>query len=198
VEALREAGIEPILVTAASPIPSLNGIDGVVLSGGRDVHPSRYRQQMGPHTIELDPDRDELEDRLLREALDTDLPVLAICRGLQFFNVVHGGTLLQHIEGHEVRLPDASLPAHEVTVESGTRLAEILGVGTHSVNSRHHQAVDRVGDGLVVSARAADGIIEGLERRDRRFAIAVQWHPEDQIHRLPEQLRLFEAFRAAL
>jgi len=118
--------------------------------------------------------------------------VLAICRGMQLFNVTHaGGTLVQDLEGH--KLPRNG--THHVEIYHGTKLAEIFGAGLHSVNSRHHQAVANVGEGLTVSAKSPGGIVEGLERPDLRFAIAVQWHPEDQ---MPQQRRLFEAFRDAL
>jgi putative glutamine amidotransferase len=125
--------------------------------------------------------------------------VLAICRGLQLFNVFHqGGTLLQHLDGHTIISPDPSEPAHAVVQEPGSRLASILGPGPVDVNSRHHQAVEQVGHGLRVTSRSTDGIVEGLERPDLRFAVAVQWHPEDQVCRFPAQHRLFEAFAAAL
>ena len=131
----------------------------------------------------------------MREALSLDLPVLAICRGLQLFNVTHpGGSLIQHMEGHRLE----NNATHIVEVFAGTRLASILGAGPHPVNSRHHQSAAEAGDGLVVAAKSPDGVIEGLERPDRRFAIAVQWHPEDMLAGLPEQRKLFEAFRAAL
>jgi putative glutamine amidotransferase len=125
---------------------------------------------------------------LLTEALAQDLPVLAICGGMQLFNVVHGGTLIQHIEGHRV-------PLHQAAILEGTLLATILGPGKRSVNSRHHQIAGRLGEGVVVSARAADGIIEALERPGRRFAVAVQWHPEDL---MAQDRALFEAFAAVL
>lgn len=199
-DALREAGIEPVLVTPETPIHSLAGVAGLMLSGGTDLNPALYREQPDPRSEAPDAERDVMEQRLLREALASDVPVLAICRGMQLFNIVHeGGALAQHIEGHQVRSEDASEPVHEILVEEGTRLAGILGAGMHGVNSRHHQAVASVGRGLVVSARSMpDQVVEGLERPDLRFALAVQWHPEDQTRRLPEQRRLFEAFRDAL
>jgi putative glutamine amidotransferase len=136
-----------------------------------------------------------LEQRLLREALAADLPVLAICRGLQLFNVVHsGGTLVQHLDGHKL----ANNETHSAEIYESTQLARVLGAGVLSVNSRHHQAVAEVGAGLRVSSKSADGIIEGLERPDLRFAIAVQWHPEDMLEKFPLQRRLFEDFRQHL
>jgi len=188
-EALRSAGIDPVMVTPAQSLDSLDGM-GLVLSGGTDVDPALYGAEAGPLTDAPDCERDEMEQRLLREALELDRPVLAICRGTQLFNVIHAGTLVQHIEGHKT--PQTP---HEITVEAGTRLAGIFGAGKRSVNSRHHQVVGRAGHGLVISARAADGVIEALERSDRKFAVAVQWHPEDL---MPQDGALFEAFRDAL
>lgn len=188
-DALRSVGIDPVLVTPAQPLESLDGM-GLVLTGGTDVDPALYRTEPEPLTEEPDRERDAMEQRLLRQALELDLPVLAICRGTQLFSVIHAGTLVQHIEGHKT--PQTP---HEIAVEAGTRLAAIFGAGKRSVNSRHHQAVGRAGHGLVISARAADGVIEALERRDRKFAVAVQWHPEDL---MPQDRSLFEAFRNAL
>lgn len=186
-DALRSVGIDPVLASPEAPLDSLNGM-GLVLSGGTDLDPALYGAVAQPGNDDPDRERDALEQKLLREALERDLPVLAICRGMQLFNVAHaGGTLLQHIEGHR-------LVTHEISIEPGTRLSKIFGAGARPVNSRHHQAVAVLGGGLVISARAADGVIEGLERADRRFAVAVQWHPED----LLEERALFEAFGESL
>jgi putative glutamine amidotransferase len=186
-EALRSVGIDPVLVTPAAAIDSLDGM-GLVLSGGSDVDPASYEAEADPLTEPPDPERDAMEQKLLREALELDLPVLAICRGIQLFNIAHaGGTLIQHIEGHRV-------PLHDATIRDGSALAGVFGAGKRAVNSRHHQIVGRVGEGLIVTARAVDGVIEGLERPDRKFAVAVQWHPED----LPQDRPLFQAFRNAL
>ncbi len=200
-EALRQAGIDAAPVSAEDR-RKLAGWRGLLLTGGTDLNPALYGAGALPTDEEPDDARDLMEADLLREALEKDLPVLAICRGMQLFNVAHGGTLIQDLpdaRAHVVRGPDAALPAHEVIVEPGTRLADILGAGAHAVNSRHHQAVGRVGDKLRVSARSAgDGVIEGVEREDRRFAVAVQWHPEDQARVNAEQRKLFQAFAKAL
>ncbi len=200
-EALEQAGIEPALISPEAP-RSLAGLQGLVLSGGTDLNPARYGAAPHPHNEPPDDARDELESSLLAEALAGGLPVLAICRGMQLFNVAHGGTLIQDLENsavHVVRGDDPGLAAHRILVEPDTRLAAILGKGAHAVNSRHHQAVDRVGAGLRVTARSVpDGVIEALERSDHPFALAVQWHPEDQVRRDAEQKKLFEAFAGAL
>ena len=199
-EALRQAGIEPVLISPGEP-RALAGLQGLLLSGGTDLNPARYGATPHPGTEAPDDARDEMETALLAEALAADLPVLAICRGMQLFNVAHGGTLIQHLDNsaaHVVRDKDAALPVHQILVEPDTRLAAILGEGAYAVNSRHHQAVERVGAGLRVTARSTpDGVVEALERGDRRFALAVQWHPEDQVRRDATQRKLFEAFAEA-
>jgi putative glutamine amidotransferase len=182
---------------------SLAGLGGLLLTGGCDIDPRRYGQEPAPETQKPNPSRDRMEIGLLGEALDRDLPVLAICRGLQLFNVYHGGTLIQHLPGdpHRTRKPPADLgkPVHEVSVAPDTRLAAILGEGRHSVNSRHHQAVDKLGTHLRISAKSVgDGIVEGLELPDKAFAVAVQWHPEDQARTDQTQLKLFQAFARAV
>jgi len=200
-DALRQAGIDPILISPEEP-RRLTGLQGLVLSGGTDLNPALYGAKPRPQDEEPDDPRDELELRLLDEALAADLPVLAICRGMQLFNVAHGGTLIQHLDDtavHQVRSEDPALAVHDVVVEPNSRLAAILGEGIHAVNSRHHQAVAKVGAGLRVTALSTpDKVVEALERPDRRFALAVQWHPEDQVRRDQEQRKLFEAFREAL
>ncbi len=193
-EAVRDMGAEPVLISAADGVRSLDGFAGLMLAGGSDINPKVYGQAAVDQTHPPNDARDSLELELLGEALDRDLPVLAICRGMQLFNVAHSsGTLFQHVEGHEVRPADPSEPAHIVIVQAGTALAAIVAETTLPVNSRHHQAVDHVGEKLVISARAPDGIIEGLERPDCRFAVGVQWHPEDQLRFAPHR-HLLDAF----
>src|SRR5437867_2895586 len=191
-------GAEPVLISAEDAW-SLKEVGGLLLTGGRDVDPRRYGQEPAPEAQKPNAVRDRMEIGLLGEALDRDLPVLAICRGHQLFNVYHGGTLIQHLAGdphRSVKPPaDPSKPVHEVAVAAGTKLAEVLGEGRHAVNSRHHQAIDKIGSHLVVSAKSvADGLIEGIERSEKRFAIAVQWHPEDQVRNNETQKKLFRAF----
>jgi len=201
-EALRMVGLEPVPVKDEDA-PSLAGVEGLLLTGGRDLDPKLYGQVAAPESEEPNAARDRMEIRLLREALDRNLPVLAICRGLQLFNVYHGGTLIQHLPGDPHRTKnrpaDPSKPLHEISVAPDTQLAAILGVGQHAVNSRHHQAVDRLGSQIQVSAKSVkDEIIEGLERPDKAFAVAVQWHPEDQVRTDETQLNLFRAFAKAV
>jgi putative glutamine amidotransferase len=198
-EAIELAELEPVPFHTDAP-GNLDGVDGLVLTGGTDVDPLRYGQTPIPETDEPDRERDEIELELLEEAIQRDLPILAICRGFQLLNVHQGGTLIQHIESgtHRVESPDKGEPAHEVEIVAGSKLGEILGAPRVAVNSRHHQAVDRVGANLQVVGRSVgDGIVEALELPDKRFVIAVQWHPENQVRRSAQQLRLFQALKAA-
>jgi putative glutamine amidotransferase len=202
-------GVEPYLdavsgmALEAVPVPAGSGepvedFDGLILTGGADVNPARYGQQPHSETGEPDDTRDQLEAALLQRALAFDLPVLAICRGLQLFNVVHGGTLIQHLANAADHRRRGEACVHLVHLVPGTKLAAIVGQDAFCVNSRHHQAADRIGAGLVVSARAPDGVVEGLERPDKTFAIAVQWHPEDRLRLEACDRRLFEAFAEAV
>lgn len=198
-DAVQLAGLEPVPFVTEMP-GHLDGVAGLVLTGGTDVDPSRYGQERGPETELPDPERDEIELELLEQAIQRDLPVLAICRGFQLLNVHQGGTLLQHIESglHRVTSKDKGERAHEVDIQEDSMLHSILGASRVAVNSRHHQAVDRVGANLQVSGRSVDdSIVEALEYPGKRFVVGVQWHPENQVWRNPEQLRLFEALRNA-
>lgn len=199
--ALRLVGIEPLLSASSNPA-SLDEASGLLLTGGVDVSPALYGEAPHNETEPPDDERDAVELRLIAESLDRDLPLFAICRGLQILNVQHGGTLIQHLAPlarHCKRSPERHRPAHQVHIQPNTLLASIAGSDTWEVNSRHHQAVKRVGDGLVVSAiDAQDGIVEALEHPGKRFVVAVQWHPEDQALVGPEQLKLFQSFAEAL
>jgi len=194
--ALREVGLE----SRTNP-DSLDGFDGLLLAGGSDVDPTLYGEERHPETDEPDRARDAREERLIREALDRDVPVLAICRGLQMLNVALGGTLVQHLantDQHQRRMPDPSARVHDILVTEPTLLGNAIGAGEHPVNSRHHQAIARLAPDLRVSATAAqDGIIEGAELPGKRFVVGVQWHPEDRI-RCEADRRLFESFAHAI
>ena len=172
--------------------------DGLLLPGGGDMDPKFYGQQRIPACGEPNLLRDAAEPPLLRAFLAADKPVLAICRGIQLMNVVLGGTLYQDIKPFEhVPHNDHWAKVHTVTVRRGTRLAGILGRDTVLVNSQHHQAVDAVAPGLVLSALSEDGIVEGIEKPDARFCLGVQWHPEWLSAADPAMQGLFDAFVAA-
>jgi putative glutamine amidotransferase len=182
-------------------------IDGLLLTGGGDVDPAFYGEDRHPATDDAEPGRDEFEIDLARRAMSSDVPVLAICRGAQVLNVAAGGSLVQDIPSgvdsdlaHAVTEPK-NLECHDVRIERGSQLARALGDrATPScscrVNSRHHQSVGRTGAGLVVSATAEDGVVEGIEKPDAAFCIGVQWHPEN-FWRTGEFRPLFDAFVAA-
>lgn len=197
--------------TGADPVPydqatwegdrALPEYDGVVVTAGIDIDPTRYGEEQSEYVREIAPDRDDFESAVLADAFERDVPVLAICRGHQLFNVFAGGSLLQHIherEPHRARRGEGDAIDsgwHDVTAEPGSLLHSVFGDRTLRVNSRHHQAVttDRVADGLNVVAATDDGIVEALERPDRRWAVSVQWHPErDEV--ADDQRPLFEAF----
>ena len=170
-------------------------LDGLVFSGGPDPDPARYGQALHPQTKLCHSRRGEFDARCMAMALEMGLPVLGICYGCQLLNIHFGGTLVQDIPslrpGAEIHRQDGPRVAHAVRVKPGSKLAECLGMTELMVNSAHHQAVDRLGAGLRVAARSADGIVEAVETTDDRFIIGVQWHPEDLTGRA-EQLRLFE------
>lgn len=164
-------------------------LDGLLLSGGGDVDPSIYGQPPGPWLRGLCPERDALELALARWAVRSGLPVLGICRGLQVLNVAAGGTLYQDVEReypgggsllllHEQR-EERPVATHLVEIEPGTLLWRVVGRREVSVNSFHHQAVRAVAPGWLASARAPDGLIEGIELPGHPFALGVQWHPEE-------------------
>jgi putative glutamine amidotransferase len=160
-------------------------LDGLVVSGGPDVDPARYGAERGPHTDVPAPERDAWELALVAAALERGLPLLGICRGMQLLNVACGGDLVQHLPdavGHKDHSPTYGAYAlHPVTPVPGTRLAALLGTAATDVPTYHHQAVHRLGTGLVASAHHTDGTIEALERAGGftvAFTVAVQWHPE--------------------
>ncbi|HZU24438.1 MAG TPA: gamma-glutamyl-gamma-aminobutyrate hydrolase family protein [Bryobacteraceae bacterium] len=173
----------------------------LVLAGGHDINPAAYGEARAPETEKPDDARDELERRMLGEALAADLPVLAICRGAQMLNVATGGKLIQHLPTTAMHRRRGILHAHDVRVREGTRLAEICGAARLDVNSRHHQAIspEHVGAGLLVTATSAgDEVVEAVEMPAHRFVVGVQWHPEDSVGVRESDRRLFAAFAAAV
>jgi putative glutamine amidotransferase len=166
----------------------LGTLDGLIVSGGADVDPRRYGQEPHERTGAPRTDRDAWEDALFTAAIELDVPFLGICRGAQMLNVALGGTLVQHLPdvvGHEGYQPAPAVFGETVVaVERGSRLDALLGAaddpdGTVPVHVYHHQAIDRVADGLAVTARTDDGVIEAVELEGAAFGVAVQWHPEE-------------------
>ena len=174
----------------------LDRLDALVLTGGADVDPARYGEVPGERTSAPRVQRDEWEMALARAALRRDIPLLAICRGLQVLNVVLGGSLHQHlpdVAGHEGHQPSPGVfGSVDVHIEPGTRTAELIGPNAR-VSCHHHQALARLAPGLAVTGRAGDGTVEAVEVPGRTFAIGVQWHPEEN----SEDGRLFAALASA-
>jgi len=204
-QALAGVGCLPVVVP---PLDSdridalLDRVDGVCLSGGPDLAPSAYGAVPHPRLGPTEPELDRFELALAAAAEERGMPVLAICRGAQLLNVVRGGTLHQHLPDvvgttieHRQRT-DGGQPTHDVSLERDSTLVRLLGAPRLRVNSFHHQAVDRLGDGLRVIGRAPDDVVEAFEDPGRRFVIGVQWHAEAIASR-PEQTLLFRAFAAA-
>jgi gamma-glutamyl-gamma-aminobutyrate hydrolase PuuD len=183
VEAVERAGGRPVLIPPSEEgvEETLEALDGIVFSGGADVDPSFYGADPHPETDTPQARRDAGELALLRAALERDMPTLAICRGFQLLNVARGGDLIQHLPekvGHDQhKQVPGTFSEHPVEVKDGTRLASMISA-TPGVTSHHHQSIGRVGEGLVETAWASDGTLEGIEDPSRRFAIGVQWHPE--------------------
>jgi len=169
----------------------LEGLDGLILTGGIDVQPELYGAARHPLTDPARPDRDAWELALFRGAEVRRMPVLAICRGLQLVNVARGGTLHQHLPeelGTErYRVGGGVFATNEVLVDEGSHLAELVGPGALEVHSYHHQGVDRLGEGLVVTARTDDGLVQAFESDGDGYVLGVQWHPEQN----QEDRRLF-------
>jgi gamma-glutamyl-gamma-aminobutyrate hydrolase PuuD len=198
VRAVERAGGRPLLVPPSDDAVSetLDALDGLVFSGGSDLGPELYGQKPHPETTGVVPERDSGELALLTAALDRDVPVLAVCRGSQVLNVARGGDLVQHLPelvGHEQhRHTPGAFGDHDVVVDAGTQLGDLLGEGnTVPVKSHHHQGFGRLGTGLRASAHAEDGAVEAIEDPAHRFALGVLWHPE-----AGEDMKLFEALVA--
>jgi putative glutamine amidotransferase len=207
-QALVHAGGEVRIVEhGMSVAEALQGAGGLLLTGGDDVAPSQYGEAAHAATVQVPPERDEFELALVREARRLNLPILAICRGVQVLNVAFGGTLVQDIPSqvenaldHAFKVPPHK-PfdyAHDVWVDDNSLLAKLMaerlnGSDSCAVNSRHHQAVKTVAPGFRVVATAPDGIIEAIEDPSARFCLGVQWHPEN-FWRTGEFRPLFEGF----
>jgi putative glutamine amidotransferase len=196
VRAIEHAGARPLLVPPSEHgvEETLDALDGILFSGGADLDPEVYGAEAHPETNGVRPERDSAELALLEAALARDMPVLAVCRGVQVMNVARGGDLVQHLpdlvgnESH--REVKGTFSEHPVRIEDGSKLGAVLG-DRAPVKSSHHQGLGRVGEGLREVAWADDGTIEGVEDPGRRFAVGVLWHPE-----AGEDWKLFEALVA--
>ncbi|MER7755125.1 gamma-glutamyl-gamma-aminobutyrate hydrolase family protein [Kitasatospora sp. NPDC097643] len=184
ISCLQAAGGRVVLLPPDAPEAApdvVAGLDGIVLTSGEDLDPALYGAKPHPCTQPPVRERDRWEWAVLAEALARDLPVLGVCRGMQLMNVHAGGTLIQHLPEavghHGHNLHGGHFSPHAVTTVPGTRIGALIP-GTRQVATHHHQAVESLGAGLVVGARAADGTIEAIESTRHRFVVGVQWHPE--------------------
>lgn len=190
ITALENAGLIPVVIpplaTSGAAHEILSRVDGLLITGGEDVEPSRYGQPRSDKCGKSNGPRDETEIALIREAHEMRLPLLAICRGPQVVNVALGGTLIQDIPSE---VPgslkhnsddERATRVHDVTIDDGSRISQAIGENTIRVNSFHHQSVKDLAPGLIVTARAPDGIIEGIEpATDDWWMMGIQWHPEE-------------------
>ncbi|MEA2233903.1 MAG: putative glutamine amidotransferase [Solirubrobacteraceae bacterium] len=197
VDAVQRAGAMALLLApdpalTEDPDEVLDRIDGLMLAGGADIEPAAYGADAHAETIGSVPERDAFELSLVRRTLERDLPLLAICRGMQVMNIAYGGTLHQHLPDllrhHEHRRVLGSFDGadHDVRLAPGSLAARATGENVHAAKSHHHQGVDRVGEGLLVTGWSQiDDLPEALEVPGNRFALGVQWHPEaDETSRL--------------
>ncbi len=187
--AVLAAGGSPVLIPGLGDAEAVQAVfphlDGVLFTGGPDIDPARYGQDLDPACERIDGARDVTELVLATLVRKSQLPVLGICRGIQLINVAWGGTLVQDLatqrtgtEDHRFSIPEPPRTAHTLAIVGDSTLARALGTTSIPANSLHHQAVDRPGTGLVVTAQAADGTVEAIELPDNRFVVGVQCHPE--------------------
>ena len=208
VRALTAAGCAPVLIPLLDDDERLRAIydrlDGILFPGGADVAPQEYGEQPIDNLNVVEPERDRVELKLARWAFEDDLPTLGICRGQQVLNVALGGSLFQDLRHQQVTTVEHSdadgrarnAMIHQVRLDPGSRLAQLIDETSMNVNSLHHQAVKAIAKPLRATGTSDDGVIESLESDDRRFLIAVQWHPEE-IDSIPWVRRLFEGFARA-
>jgi putative glutamine amidotransferase len=191
--AVEAAGAEPVELPPGTP--SLPDLDGLLLPGGWDVDPAFYGEQKDQKVGPIDRELDETELKLFNQARKQEIPVLGICRGQQVINVALGGSLVQHLEDHDVRAYGRSHLAHTIEVDPASELGQAAGEHKIRVNSFHHQAIRRLAPGLHQSAKGEDGTVEGVESDDG-LIVAVQCHPEELTTDLPWARTLFERFVA--
>jgi putative glutamine amidotransferase len=212
VMAVQRAGglaimIPPDPAVAEHPDQLLDTLDGLMLAGGSDVGPGTYGQAAHPETAGIVPARDEIELALIKRAIERDIPVLGICRGMQVLNIAQGGTLIQHLPDvvghgeHRRHLGSFDGSEHDVALDPGTLAAKAAGEERHSTKSHHHQGIDALGDGLVITGRSTlDELPEAIESPEHRYVLGVQWHPEADptssvVESLVDEARQYRASR---
>jgi putative glutamine amidotransferase len=200
-QAVLDAGGRPVALSVADAPAAAPPYDGLVLTGGGDIDPRAYGDSAPhPSSYAVSARHDAFELALVADALEAGRPVLGVCRGMQLLNVAQGGTLVQHladpIGAHRGRPGSALMVEHDVEIEDGSRLAQLLGRHLR-VPSGHHQAVETVGGRLRVTATGPDGVVEAIEHADR-WALGIQWHPEDDLGDPADRQRLFAGYVAAV
>lgn len=201
-QAVLAVGGLPVMLPVGDPDQAklyAQMLDGLILSGGSDISPSLYQQDPQPQLGRTRPDRDAFELALLEAMTALKKPVLGICRGMQLINVAYGGTLHQHLPScgkayiQHVQKTDMHFPSHRVQCLADSYLNDLVGTASLPVNSLHHQGIDRLGEGLLASSTASDGLIESIEKIDSESSLlAVQWHPEEMYQVDAKQLAIFQ------
>ncbi len=204
-EILDSNGIPFVIPISDDPkkmLEVIEKIDGLLLSGGVDIAPEYYGEINSGKSVEISPSMDNSEQILIRLAMEANLPILGICRGMQALNVFCGGTLIQDIPSergvsvtHRLEKPDTAF--HNISVEKVSPLSEAIGFGTHRINSYHHQAIKDLAPDFSVAASAEDGIIEAVFHKNKKFILGVQWHPERDYHTTPDSKKILNRFISA-
>lgn len=205
-QAIEDQGGLPVVAPVAAPLIAealVQRVDGVVFSGGADIDPAYFDQPPHPQLGAVDPQRDAFELALYRAARSAGTPILGICRGVQLINVAEGGSLHQHVPAlngnvQHSQADRGGTPHHRLDIAPGSILARGFEREQVFVNSYHHQGLDRLGGGLVVTARSQDGLIEAVEGESGAWLLGVQWHPEMSYAAHPDQRAPFELFMAAV
>ena len=202
IDAIEQAGGVPVIIPLVSNSSTIVGIleslDGVLCTGGGDIDPGLFGEEPHQGLKVVDVQKDKLEKTLIAQALTKNYPMLGICRGMQMLNVVAGGTLIQDISTsspsriQHLQRATSPAPTHRITVKRGSHLEKILGKTELRVNSYHHQAVKKIAPGFETTAKAPDGIIEGIESRRHRFVLGVQFHPEMMFQDFPIFHKIFQ------
>lgn len=203
IDELLDSGAIPYIIPVTKDLETLtqilDTIDGLLLSGGVDIDPKYYGEENTGKSVEISSAMDESEQILIKLAMEADLPILGICRGMQSLNVFCGGTLIQDIPSergvsvvHRLDKPETAF--HNITVEKDSPLSETIGFGTHRINSYHHQAVKKLSPEFSACAFAEDGIVEAIYHKNKKFILGVQWHPERDYHTTPDSKKILDKF----